>query len=175
MRLQGVHEPQVTTVRSTRFELVDSSGKVSAFWGVDRGNNIVLAFIQPDSGGTPPSERLNQPRQQMRLTGQNPNEAFAVGMMSTEVPFLNIAGKDGTSRALLYLTQQQKPLLNMADERRESRLELGFISNDAPGPEDDDWALRFREPDVAGIGSIKDPTDHKYRGYLLVDRNPKTQ
>jgi hypothetical protein len=44
----------------------------------------------------------------------------------------------------------------MADEHSESRLELGFISNDAPALEDDDWALRFRAPDVAGIGSMKD-------------------
>jgi hypothetical protein len=87
---------------------------------------------------------------------------------------MNILGTDGNTRALLYLTQQQKPIFNMADERHESRLELGFISNDAPSPADDDWALRFRAPDVAGIGSMKDPVDRKYRGYLSVERrNPK--
>jgi len=74
---------------------------------------------------------------------------------------------------VLYLTQQQKPILNMGDERRESRLELGFISKEAPAAEDDDWALRFRMPDIAGIGSIRDPVDHKYRGYFSVERNPK--
>jgi hypothetical protein len=93
-------------------------------------------------------------------------------MLSTRVPFMNLLASDGTSRALLYLTKEQKPVFNMSDERSESRLELGFISNDVPAASDDDWALRFRAPDVAGIGSLKDPTDHKYRGYLSVKRNP---
>lgn len=162
------------TVRASRFELVDSTGKVLAFWGTDRGNNTVLAFLQKSTteDGT---EEVKPSTQQTRFTGQNRNEAFAFGMMSTQVPFMNILGKDGNSRASLYLTAQQKPILNMADERNESRLELGFISNDAPALEDDDWALRFRAPDVAGIGSMRDPSDHKYRGYLSVERNAKAR
>jgi hypothetical protein len=168
----SAHDRETTTIRAARFELVDSSGKVLAFWGRDRGNNTVLAFLQTYSEGTGPGE-FNGLAAQTRFTGQNPNEAFAVGIMSTQVPFMNILGKDGNSRASLYLTQQQKPVLNMADGRSESRLELGFISNDAPAPGDDDWALRFRAPDVAGIGSMKDPTNQKYRGYLSVERIPK--
>jgi hypothetical protein len=173
-RLHSARESGITSIRATRFELIDSKGKVLAFWGSDRGNNTVLAFLQTYSGETATGE-FNRPIEQTRFTGQNPNEAFAVGMMSTQIPFMNIVGNDGYSRASLYLTQQQKPVLNMADERRESRLELGFISNDAPAPGDDDWALRFRAPDVAGMGSIKDPTDRKYRGFLSVERNPHPQ
>jgi hypothetical protein len=145
---------------------------VLAFWGTDRGNNTVLAFLQ-SSAGESVSGEPKFPTEQTRFTGQTPNEALAVGILSTQAPFMNILGKDGNSRASLYLTQQQKPIFNMADERRESRLELGFISHDAPGPGDDDWALRFLAPDVAGIGSIKDPTNRRYRGYLSVERNPK--
>ena len=96
-----------TTIRATRFELVDSSGKVLAFWGSNRGNNTVLAFLQTYSEGTGPGEYIRAAAQ-TRFTGQNPNEAFAVGMMSTQLPFMNILGKDGDSRASLYLTQQQK-------------------------------------------------------------------
>lgn len=171
-RWQTSQTPKTMTVRASRFELTDSSGKVLAFWGTDRANNTVLAFLQTSAGEGGPQE-LKFPAEQTRFTGQNPDEAFAVGILSTRLPFLNILGKDGKSRALLYLTQQQKPIFNMADEHSESRLELGFISNDAPSPEDDDWALRFRAPDVAGIGSIRDPTDRKHRGYLSVERNPK--
>lgn len=169
---QFLQAPRVTTLRASRFELTDSTGKVLAFWGTDRGNNTVLAFLQTSAGeGNTGAPKF--PAEQTRFTGQSPDEAFAVGLLSTQAPFMNILGKDGSSRALLYLTQQQKPIFNMSDERRESRLQLGFISNDAPTPGDDDWALRFRAPDVAGIGSMKDPTDHKYRGYLSVERNPK--
>jgi hypothetical protein len=162
----------IPTIRASRFELTDSTGKVVAFWGTDRGNNTVLAFLQTPVKESGPEE-VKPPAEQTRFTGQNPNEAFAVGILSSQVPFMNILGRDGNTRALLYLTQQQKPILNMADERHESRLELGFISNDAPSPADDDWALRFRAPDVAGIGSMKDTVDHKYRGYLSVEKTPK--
>ena len=168
-----VHESQNKTVRASRFELADATGKVIAFWGVDRGNNTVLAFLQTPVGNAGGREELSLPQQGTRFTGQNRNEAFAVGMLSTQIPFMNILGNDGNSRASLYLNQQQKPIFNMADERWESRLELGFITGDAPAAEDDDWALRFRAPDVAGIGSTRDPVDHRYRGYLLVEKNPK--
>jgi len=171
-RWEVTQAPKLTTLRASRFELTDSTGKVLAFWGTDRGNNTVLAFLQTPAKESGP-EQLNLPAEQTRFTGQNPNEAFAVGILSTQVPFMNILGKDGNSRALLYLTPQQKPIFNLADERHESRLELGFICNDTPSPTDDDWALRFRAPDVAGIGSMKDPVDHKFKGYLSVERNPK--
>ncbi len=170
--LHAERNSKATTLRSSRFELTDETGRVIAFWGTDRGNNTVLAFLQKAAGDTGP-QSFELPARQTGFGGQNPNEALSVGMLSTQTPFLNLVGKDGGSRAVLYLTQQQKPILNMGDERRESRLELGFISKEAPAAEDDDWALRFRMPDIAGIGSIMDPVDHKYRGYFSVERNPK--
>ena len=91
----SAHDRGTTTVRAARFELVDSSGKVLAFWGSDRGNNTVLAFLQTSEGAGPGEYSGATP--QTRFTGQNPNEAFAVGMMSTQVPFMNILGKDGSS------------------------------------------------------------------------------
>jgi hypothetical protein len=94
-------------------------------------------------------------------------------MMSGQVPFMNLQAKDGSSRAMLYLSEYQKPVFIMSDEHYEGRLILGFISNDARSPADDDWALSFRGPDVATIGSMKDPVDGKYRGFLTVARNPR--
>ncbi len=154
---------RANAVRASRFELTDENGKVLGFWGIDRGNNAVLAFIPKTarSSGT-----IEHSSGQARFTFQNPNEAFAVGLMSTDAPFMNLLGKDGRSRALLYLTEQQKPVLHMSDGLSESRLLLGFVDNDAPSTRDDDWALLFRGPDVAGIGSIKDPANGKQRGYL---------
>lgn len=168
-----VHESQTTTVRASRFELTDATGRVVSFWGGDRGNNTVLAFLQTPVENGSGQKEITLPPEATRLTGQNPNEAIAVGMLSTQIPFMNILGNDGNSRASLYLNEQQKPIFNMADEKQESRLELGFISADAPTSNDDDWALRFRAPNVAGIGSIRNPVDHRYRGYLSVEKNPK--
>lgn len=170
--LHAAPTEKVTITRSSRFELTDETGRVIAFWGADRGNNTVLAFLQKTVGDVD-SKGFKFPAEQTGFGGQSPNEALSVGMLSTQSPFINLLGKDGNPRAVLYLTQQQKPILNMGDESRETRLELGFISNDSPAPNDDDWALRFRTPDVAGIGSMKNPVDHKYRGYLSVERNPK--
>ena len=153
---------KVATLRSSRFELTDNSGRVVAFWGTDRGNDTVLAFLQKANQDMVPTGY-----------GSNPNEALAVGMTSTQSPFINLQAKDGSSRAQLNLSEYQKPVFIMSDEHYEGRLMLGFISNDYPSPEDDDWALLFRGPDVAGIGSMKHPVDLKYRGYLTVARNPK--
>jgi hypothetical protein len=72
----SAHDRKTTTIRATRFELVDSSGKVLAFWGGDRGNNTVLAFVQAYPEGTGPGEH-DQAAAQTRFTGQDPNEAFA--------------------------------------------------------------------------------------------------
>ena len=163
---------KVPVLRSSRFELTDNTGRVIAFWGADRGNNTVLAFLQKASQDMGPEEYRVSPGQ-TSFTGQNPNEALTVGMMSTQVPFMNLQAKDGSSRVMLYLNEYQKPVFIMSDEHYEGRLILGFISNDAPSPGDDDWALSFRGPEVAGIGSIKDPVDGKYRGFLSVTRNPQ--
>jgi hypothetical protein len=171
-RFHPANEPRPEVIRARRFELTDAKGRVIAFWGIDQGGNRVLAFLRTTTAPAGPEE-FKLPAEQTPLTGQNPNEELAVGILSSEKPFVNLLGTDGKSRALLYLTEQQKPILNMADERNESRLGLGFISNDAPSPEDDDWALVFRTPNVAGIGSVKIAGDRKYRGYLSVDRNPK--
>jgi len=158
-------QSKATTVRASRFELTDDTGRVVAFWGIDRGNNTVLAFLRKATQ-VGVSDGLSDSF--TRFTKQNSNEAFAVGLISTEAPFMNLLGDDGQSRAFLYLNSQQKPVFAMSDERFEGRLTLGFVNNDAPSPRDDEWALLFRGPDVAGIGSVKDPTDGKYRGYFSV-------
>jgi hypothetical protein len=175
LHLQSAKTEKATIVRASRFELTDGTGRVVAFWGIDRGNNTVLAFLpKGGAGDVGPNGGLKSPAEPAGFTRQNPNEAFAVGLMSSQVPFMNLVGKDGNSRALLYLTDQQKPVLHMSDGRTEGRLMLGFVSSDAPSAGDDEWALLFRGPDVAGIGSLKDPANGKYRGYFSVAPNSKT-
>jgi hypothetical protein len=174
LHLQSPRTEKATAVQASRFELTDSTGRVVAFWGIDRGNNTVLAFLPKTVGDVSPNWELKLPTEPTGFTRQNPNEAFAVGLMSSQVPFMNLMGKDGNSRALLYLTDQQKPVLHMSDGRSEGRLMLGFVSNDIPSPGDDEWALLFRSPNVAGIGSLKDPANGKYRGYFSVAPNSKS-
>jgi hypothetical protein len=57
---------------------------------------------------------------------ESPSESLAEKISNWYTNFMNILGKDRNSRASLYLTPQQKPILNMADEHNESRLELGL-------------------------------------------------
>ena len=165
---------KVPLLRASRFELTDSTGRVVAFWGTDRGKNTVLAFLQESTQDAGP-EVYKGPPFQTAFTSQSPNEAIAFGMMSTQEPFVNVLGRNGSSRAMLYLGDYQKPVFMMSDESYEGRLVLGFIGNDAPSPKDDDWGLLFRGPSVAGIGSTKDPVHGKYRGYLSADRTPKSK
>ena len=155
-----------TTVRSQRFELVDSAGRTRAFWGVDAGGNRVIAFIGAgSSGGNSTSEKCPE---RVPFTGQGRNEAAGFGLRSDSSPFLNFSGSDGKSKMILYLGHQSRPVLVMSDENNEGRVLLGSIPHDSPSPRDDDWGLIFREPNLASIGVRRDPVSGLYSGTAAV-------
>jgi len=142
---EPVHAEDVIRARS--FELVDVNGEVISYWGVDKGQNIVLAFggLWPDRPGgkrTLPGDShlgLKDPR----------NQLASIGVVG-DFPVLQFRAEDGKPRARLLLSMFEKPMLLMDDETG-VRLLLGIEQSDAPSPEDNSWALKF-EPERAWIG-----------------------
>ena len=135
----------VGIIRARRFELVSQEGKVISFWGIDKGQNAVLAFGSYWPGPPPPG----RPRW---LNPDNPEEQrLAIGVVD-DLPFMHQSGADGKTRVRLYLSLDGKPMLLMEDETG-PRLSLGIVQSDAPSPEDNDWALIFN-PERAVIGMI---------------------
>ncbi len=165
-------DQKVPALRSSRFELTDRTGRVVAVWGTDKWSNTVLAFLRKPGQDVHPEDYYLGPPP---FPEHSPNVAFAIGMSSTQSPFMNLQATDGLSRVFLSLQDYQKPVFMMSDERYEGRLVLGFIDTDTPSPDDDAWGLSFRGPSVAGIGSFKSPVDGKYRGSLFVGRTPQSR
>lgn len=134
-------------VRARSFELVNKSGQAISYWGVDKGDNAVLAFAShwpATSGGPhdpsgPPPQPLDNPR----------NQRMAIGVID-DSPFLIVRGADGKTRVRLLLSMYGKPVLLMEDETG-PRVLLGVEQSDTPGPRDNDWSLAFF-PERARIG-----------------------
>ncbi len=138
--------PQV--IRASRFELVDESGRVVAFWGHDDYRHTVIAFT-PDGGA----------------------EAAWFGVDSVASGTLRVGGEGGHATLNLW---RGKPVLAMGDKRFATRLLLGFIQSDYPSPAEDSWALMFRRPDLAVVGTLKDPLRGSYTGVLkIIDSSGK--
>ena len=164
---RGSGEPRTEhTLRARSFELVDETGKVISFWGVDKGKQTVLAFRSrrpvPSEGaeGMPRSAGLDDPL----------NQGTAIGMIE-DSPFLTFRVADGTTRMRLYLTPWHKPLLMMDDETG-GRVALGINQSDTPSTDDDDWALQFG-PNRAWIGMFSRlEGGQKYvRGFLSISKD----
>lgn len=145
--------PLNPVIRATRFELIGPSGKPVAYWGSDPEKNIVLAF---NDGSNHPVARFG-----LRDDG------------STGSPFLDLVGKDGKFRARMQLGWRDRPILAMSDEKWEGRVMLGFVENDAPNPDDSDWALRFRFPDDASIGVMRDARTGSVSGKIFISDGKK--
>jgi hypothetical protein len=133
-------------IRARSFELVNEAGQVLSFWGVDKGQNIVLTFGSrgPFRGsallpGRPPGD-LEDPHKQVT----------AIGLQGDDMPLMKMSGADGKTRVRLLLSPDGKPTLSMEDETG-PRVSLGIEQSDTPGPDDNDWSLVFR-PEVARIG-----------------------
>ena len=140
--------PIESVVRARSFELVDRTGLVLSYWGVDKGDNVVLAF--GSRPGTILDEKAIRP---VHFPGGllNPlNQRAAIGLLGNDSPFLFQRGADGKTRMRLYLSDYAKPFLLMEDETG-PRVSLGVEQSDTPGPEDNDWALSFM-PDRAWLG-----------------------
>lgn len=120
--------PQV--IRARRFELVDESGRPIGFWGIDPPQNAaVLAFTGGDK------------------------EIYALfGLRSDQSPEMTLTDQYSGATARLYFGRLHKPVLKMGEPWPRTRLSLGFIESDYPGPKDDSWALVFSNPSLASIG-----------------------
>jgi hypothetical protein len=153
-------------VRARNFELVDASGQAIAFWGVDKGQNAVLAFGSRGlaSGGVRPANVLPG----LEEPG---NQLAAFGLQGNDSPLLKMSGVDGKTRARLYLSADGKPFFLLEDETG-PRVSLGIEQSDTPGPDDNDWTLAFY-PERARIGMFTEKQGgQKYiRGVFLVNRD----
>lgn len=144
-RTHGLAHPE-QAIRARSFELVDEEGRAISFWGVDKGQNTVLAFAghwpkQPSGrGGGHPPLPLDDPH----------NQRATIGVID-DSPFVDLKAADGQTRMRLNLTADGKPILWMADEHQ-PRMWLGIEQSDTPGPQDNDWGLIFY-PDVLRIGT----------------------
>lgn len=161
----GAQDPQ-QVLRARSFELVDNAGRVISFWGVDRGDNAVLAFgsrgLAP--GGAHP--------QGVPADLENPdNQLTMIGLQGADSPMMKMSGADGGTRVRMYLSTNGKPLLLMEDETG-PRVSLGIEQSDTPGPNDNDWALAFF-PERARIGMFTETEGgQKYvRGVFLLNRD----
>ena len=134
-------------IRSRSFELVDERGQVISFWGIDKGQNAVLAFgshwpsAEPGAAGSGSHAQLQ--------LDEPDDQRVAIGVID-DLPFFHMRGADGKTRVRLYLSIHGKPFLLMEDETG-PRLSLGVEQSDTPGPQDNDWSLAFL-PDRARIG-----------------------
>jgi hypothetical protein len=142
-RVSRVGSQQVVRARS--FELVNEAGQAISFWGVDRGQNIVLTF-----GSRGPFRGSALPARPPGDLKDSDNQMAAIGLQGDDMPILTMSGADRKKRVTLSLSQDSKPALAMEDETG-LRLHLGVEGTDTPGPEDNDWSLVFR-PEVARIG-----------------------
>jgi hypothetical protein len=155
-------KPDITarTVRAERFELVDPSNRLNAYWGRDwQGGRILIAFF----------DEKDRPRAQF---GVESSAAFN----SNFAPFTALLGSDGRIRIQQRLDSSQRPVLTMGDAASETRLLLGhWLTTDMPGDDKDPWdkwSLVF--PDLVHGGDSLDlgattPLNSKRRtGYVVL-------
>ncbi len=162
---------QGAEISANRFELLSPSGNPVAFWGTDKGGNVVISFMQHQDRSMP--RYANQAP--LAFTGQEARETMSFGLLSTGSPFLNMVGNDGKTRAMLYLTKFQQPVFVLSDGKSEGRIKLGFVEEDAPAANDDRWALQFLHPYKGGFGVAKSPNSVQADGFFFVQgRNGKT-
>ncbi len=153
-------------LRAHSFELVNDSGQVVSFWGIDKGKQVVLAFGNSHQktdvkDPIPPEEGLDEPSHQRT----------AIGLLGDGSPFLALQARDGKPRERLSLTEYDKPILLMDDETG-VRVSLGLAQSDTPGPRDNDWSLDFY-PRRASIGmyNIHEGDQVYVRGFVSVHKD----
>lgn len=113
-------------IKATRFELVDSAGKVRARLGFDKGRESP-ALIFLDTGGT---------------------EVLSLSTVDA-LPQLKLSGPDGKPRVLLLVTASGGPQLQMGNGTRGPNILLGAIAGDTePTTSPPDWSLQVRGADA---------------------------
>jgi hypothetical protein len=157
-------------VRARAFELTSASGEVISYWGVDEGNDLVLAF-GGRPGITPGGARAASENGPYELT-HLVNQVAAIGLAGNDRPFLKFNEPDGRSRVNMLLGPFGKPALAMSDDTG-PRISLGMEGPDTLGdkePENYGWTLTFL-PEKARIGMFRDKINGStsVRGVLFVD------
>jgi hypothetical protein len=160
------HPEQVVRARS--FELVDETGAVISYWGIDKGENVVLAFgghWADRPGGRRPL------RGDPHLGLRDPRNQLASIEVVGDFPLLQFRGEDGRPRARLLVSTYAKPMLLMDDEAG-VRVALGVDQTDTPGPEDNDWALVFQPERVwLGMSSVREAGQTYVQGGFTVNKD----
>ncbi len=160
--------PLRQVIRARSFELVDEAGQTISYWGMDKGENVVLAFgghhAMPSGAGRPLSDHSP-----LSLTDPD-NQRAVIGVVDG-IPFLKLRGADGKTRVRLLLSIYEKPILLMEDETG-PRVSLGVQQSDTPGPQDNDWTLDFY-PERARIGmyAVKEGGQTYVLGGFAVNRD----
>jgi hypothetical protein len=165
MGYSSAQEPK-SVIRARGFEVVDERGQTISFWGVDQGQNVVLAF--GSRGFAPGGAR---PRNSPPGLSNPDNQVAAIGLLGEDSPMLKMRGADGKLRLRMLLSTDAKPVLTMGDEKG-PRVALGVEQSDTPGPEDNNWSLVFaHETARIGMGTEKKNGQTCVRGVFFV--NPK--
>jgi len=156
---------QVISARS--FQLVDDTGRVISFWGIDDSQQVVLAF-----GSRGLALAGNPPGAQPGGLRNSHNHLAVIGLQGDDSPMLKMSGPDRKTRVRMYLNLDAEPLLLMEDETG-PRVSLGFEQSDTPGPQDNDWTLVFH-PERARLGMFAERKGGQtyVRGGLLVNKEP---
>jgi hypothetical protein len=156
-------------VRAHRFELLNEDGQPISYWGVDKGQNVVLAFARNGGANQAPIGAVAvQPH---RPLDDPHGQRVSIGLLGDDSPFLNFSGPDGKPRVQLLLNLFSKPILLMEDETG-PRVSLGIVGSDTPGFDVNDWALDF-SPERSSIGMFarRDSTGTYVQGFLDVHRD----
>jgi|HubBroStandDraft_1064217.scaffolds.fasta_scaffold164161_2 hypothetical protein len=135
-------------IKASRFELVDTSGRIRAVLGMHDGLDVPVLWFLTRSG----------------------QEVASIGL-SSSLPSIRFMGVDGRPRAVFCLTAGQRPLIALGDERWEGRIKLGAIEEDA-SPHGADWGLEFTgavpSHVLAGMGLVRD-SGGQFLGTLTVE------
>jgi hypothetical protein len=145
-----------TVLRAQRFELLDDSGRVVAYWASEPRQGPYLCLLNRDG-----------------------SKATVWGLHDGYQPFLDMLATDSTPRLTIRLeTEDQRPLLAMSDSKWEGRMLLGFIAPDYASPTWDNWALVFRAPhhsDVASMSMRRDAVSGRMVGRInLIDESGRS-
>jgi hypothetical protein len=152
-------------IRARSFELVNEAGEPISFWGVDQGQNAVLAF------GSRGLDLRGAPHGVPAGLSNPENQLVAFGLLGDDDPMLKMRGADGKTRVGLLLSPDAKPTLTMEDETG-PRVSLGIEQSDTPGPQDNDWTLVFG-PERARIGMFteREHGQNYVRGIFLLNKD----
>ena len=137
------------TVQARRIELVDGAGRLTAFIGTDDQGDTAIVF----------------------LDGKMHERAKFGVWPGSSTPKLVMTGDDGKERVAFHLSRlDDRPMILLQDHER-TRVHLGFFQNDAPGPKDEDWGVRFYGPNgydsFAAMGMRRDWNDDKMHGFVF--------